>query len=363
MSNTTQFDNNTKTMSMGETVNKYKDMPEPETIWRGITEGDLGFVVGRSKSGKTIMCENFGFNLAARRDQFLGSKLYSHDKTVLFVPLEGIDLNDRKRNINQLEGYTQEEQQLIFNNYYIMDESPSHLDTNEKREMLIDCINMCNANVVIIDSLTRLYFGGKIEESATAQKVMSSISDISKATNATMIIIHHTPKIRRDKPMSIEDVAGSRVVAQENGFVIGINKCITGKRYVKDVAYRYRKEDSDNVLLFDINENRNIFLIGETSEYRALKGKDGRRNNTNRNYILDTILNYIKENDIEGNTVQSSDIYSLTDIKDKMSRKAFQDNFRRLTDKGLLIKIKKGEYKVNVEETTTTPIDISPATH
>ena len=105
-----------------------------------------------------------------------------------------------------------------------------------------------------------------------------------------MIVIHHTRK-QNGKAINIDSLAGSRVLAQEADFMIGINKTLSSTRYMKEVAFRYQKENDDFVYSFSINKDYWIEKGLEVNEFAILETpeNDGRRDDTNMIKVLEEI--------------------------------------------------------------------------
>ncbi len=84
-------------------------------------------------------------------------------------------------------------------------------------------------------SLSRLYSGG-IEDSGLAKQVSLRLRELTNKLKITLIVIHHTPK-QTGKPITIDSLAGSRILAQEADFLIGVGKTPDGRRYYKEVCF------------------------------------------------------------------------------------------------------------------------------
>src|SRR6185312_14300528 len=115
---------------------------------------------------------------------------------------------------------------------------------------------------------------------------MKNLRQLSKETGTTIIAIHHTHKLF-DRPLSMDNIAGSRVVAQELDFMIGINRTISGCRYIKDLAFRYAPCESESVRVFEIDDRCWLNVIEEEEESKLLAAPDGRRSDANANKIMD----------------------------------------------------------------------------
>ncbi len=79
-------------------------------------------------------------------------------------------------------------------NYQVITEIvPRLISTDEDWEEIERMKRVNKANVVFIDSLSRLYEGG-IEDSGLAKKVSLKLRVLSNKLQITLIVIHHTPK-------------------------------------------------------------------------------------------------------------------------------------------------------------------------
>jgi archaellum biogenesis ATPase FlaH len=264
-------------LTFREMKRSYETMPPTKYLWSGIKEGSCGLVFGPSKSGKTIFCENMAMNIAIGKNNFFGYDLDGTPKKVLFVSLEEHWVNRVDRNVKQYMALTEEQQALIDENYrYQHINFPKHVTKPEDWDNLETTMADSEAAVVIVDSITRLT-EGKIEGSDTAEKIMANLRDICHRLNVTLIAIHHTPKMN-GKEITMDSIKGSAVFSQESDFAIAVNKSPTGKRYIKNVFFRYAADDDEDVREFTIN-NETIWLDykGSTEE-ETLLPVDGRKN-------------------------------------------------------------------------------------
>lgn len=322
-----------------ELISKVQNAPPVPLIWRGIKKGSLGFIFGPPKTGKTMLAENLAYYIAARKDSFLGSPLMVDNEQVLLVSLEEPNTIKRgDRNSKALSSFSDEELQLINQNLLFFDEYESHIWLTDQWGKLVEDIQNTNADIVFIDSLTHLY-AGEIESSSFAQDLTKRLRTTAEKLNITLIIIHHTPKLL-GLPITIDSLAGSRILAQEAEFMIGVNRSFKNTRYIKDVAYRYQRE-SDLVLTFDITEDFRLVSNTETDESSLIKERDGRVDNSTRT----DIVNFIKEKSKES----EEGLVTTSDIKDccNKSDTQVQEWLTKLVNEGKLIKPKRGHYKLN----------------
>jgi hypothetical protein len=182
---------------------------------------------------------------------------------------------------------------------------------------------------------------GDIERSETARTISAELKRITYDCGITMIVIHHTPKLN-GRMLTIDTLAGSHVFAQEADFLIGINR-INGVRYIKEVACRYKREDDEKVLTFEINDHLWIVPGKKVNETSLFKESDGRTNDAN----LDAVRTLIRNTtDSQGSLdFRSYDIQR--DAEKDMDRSTFFEKLGELRSSGEITHIKKGEYKFN----------------
>lgn len=320
-------------------------------IWGGIKEGSFGYVFGPSKSGKTTFCENLAMMLVCGEKEFLGSPLLGRKYRVLFISMEEYKRPRSERNDRQIQ-YLKPPPDLIKNLLVVEDDFPKFIKEDNEWQILSETISESRAEVVIIDSLTRTG-GGEIERSDIARAVSAKLKEIAHECGVTMIVIHHTPKLN-GKMILIDSLAGSHVFAQEADFLIGVNK-ITGMyrhrgvRYLKEVASRYRREDDENVLAFEINEYMWLETKGKISEASLFESTDGRVDDTKFNYVYSIIMERVKES----GSLDFRDEDIRKKAEEKMNRGTYYEKIKDLVNLGVITRTSKGEYKFNSTPSVT----------
>ena len=318
-------------------IYKAQNAPKLKFLWAGIMVGSFGFVFGPSKSGKTIFCEHLAMSIAAGKEIFFDSPIECQMK-VLFVSMEEYWQPRTERNEKQFKFINAK----LGNNFQIVDENfPRQLSTKEDWELLKSHIIHSKAQVVFIDSLTRMY-SGSIEDSNTAKEIGLKLRELTNELSITLIVIHHTPK-QIGRPLTIDSLAGSRILAQEADFLIGISKSPDSTRYVKEVAYRYKASDDEKVTTFIINDYVCIEPTNKVSEASILKEKDGRADNTNTDMVLDLINE--KSLSPQGYATTRELFITLVD-SDIMSKPTMYSQLKKLESKGKILNPSKGIYKV-----------------
>ncbi|MEH2828192.1 AAA family ATPase [Segatella copri] len=95
-----------------------------------------------------------------------------------------------------------------------------------------------NIEVIIIDNFTNLCINSK--EAAEAGKIMQQLVAMRMTHNCTMLILAHVPKRKPGDPLTIDDLAGSKLLSNLADNIIGFNKSRKDKdmRYFIQLKYR-----------------------------------------------------------------------------------------------------------------------------
>lgn len=275
-----------KTLKFSQARELYKTMPEQKKLWSGVVEKSFGLVFGPSKSGKTIFCETLAISIAVGRKSYFDYPLDGIPKKVLFISLEESFRNRLGRNSKQFEALNEEEQTLMDENYDIQElDFPQFIVTKENWETLYKLIENSGAEVVFIDSITRMNHG-KLEDGKTAEEIMSRLRSISQELDITLFAIHHTPKLYGNL-ITMDSIKGSAVFAQESDFAIGVNRTDAKHRYIKNVFFRYENDDDEFVKEFAINQDAWLEQSDDVEEVEILRRTDRRRAEDKREVVKD----------------------------------------------------------------------------
>jgi hypothetical protein len=111
--------------------------------------------------------------------------------------------------------------------------------------------------VAVIDNLTALL--KRITESEDALEFMDKLVEIKLRHNISMLVIGHTPKRDLSKPLTEDDMAGSKQLMNlcDSAFAIGKSLKESHLRYLKQIKTRSAeyKYDSGNVATFKVVKN------------------------------------------------------------------------------------------------------------
>lgn len=116
------------------------------------------------------------------------------------------------------------------------------LDDVYNQRMILDEIEQTaleyKSEVIIIDNLTNLCLNAK--EGEEAGRVMQQFIKLRMKYKWSMLILAHVPKRKPTDPLTINDLAGSKIISNSVDNVIGLNRSKKGKdiRYLIQLKYR-----------------------------------------------------------------------------------------------------------------------------
>lgn len=168
-----------------------------------------------------------------------------------------------------------------FTNHYIFDENflRSELDLEKLRnsnsdfeeellQSLENEISFHKADVVIVDNIT--YLKNETEKAKDALRLMKILNNLKKKLDISILVLAHTPKRDPSKPISKNDVSGSKNIMNfcDSSFAIGESFAVNEQRYIKQIKERNVSKiyNSENILVYRITKI-NSFLQFEFIVY------------------------------------------------------------------------------------------------
>ena len=323
---------------MSEVVMK---LPKRKFIWGNIPDGgSVGIILGATGSGKSILSENIAMTLLSGAEEFLGLPInFDKDQTILSIGLEEGQVPRTQRQIEQSKRICQKVGESWKDRWFVItDEVSDYLTTDQDFKMIKDLIKKTNAKIVFLDSLTHLY-EGMIEDSMVAKRLMKKLRSLAKETKATIIVIHHTPKIYNYQ-MSNNSAAGSRVIAQELDFMFGINEASNGKKYIKMLKSRYCA-NTNKVRVVSISNDCWFELDKVMDEQELLIESDGRFDSSNKDKIYAFISEKCQTNE---DVVEVSELKEAFESSGEMTSVTIFSGLKSLIKEKKIVKLDHGKY-------------------
>jgi hypothetical protein len=132
--------------------------------------------------------------------------------------------------------------------------------------------------VVVIDNLTALL--KRITEAEDALEFMDKLGEIKLRYNISMLVIGHTPKRDLSKPLTEDDMSGSKQLINfcDSAFAVGKSMKESDVRYLKQIKTRNAeyKYGSENVVTFRVVKNGSYLcfeFIGFDDEKEHLRAR------------------------------------------------------------------------------------------
>ncbi len=99
-------------------------------------------------------------------------------------------------------------------------------------------INYSRAHTVIVDNIT--WLSASTEHSAAAQRLMRTLVELKNQLGLSILVIAHTPKMRRGLSVELNHLQGSKMLANFADNIIGMGRSSSGKdlRYLKPLKQR-----------------------------------------------------------------------------------------------------------------------------
>ena len=202
-------------------MEKGRQMDAPkELIHLIVVEHEVTFLFGDTGIGKTILAMQMACEMARQ------------GKRVLYVNFELSKQQLAQRYPNyQCHGafYIAN---IDYTKMHDVTEQSMILDEIQRRALELDI------EVVFIDNFTNLCINSK--EGSEAGNIMLQLMSLRMTHNWTMVILAHVPKRKPGDPLTLNDLAGSKILSNIADNVIGLNKSKKDKdmRYIIQLKYR-----------------------------------------------------------------------------------------------------------------------------
>jgi len=254
-----------------------KNRPVPQTLFGEFWfEGELCILFADTNLGKSILAVQIG-NSISRAEEIPGFKLESPSQPVLYFDFELSDKQFENRYSNNFTDHYK------FNDNFIRVEINPDAEMSEELSFE-DCLNHSleraifetGATVLINDNLT--YLKNETERAKDALPLMKHLKALKNKYGLSILALAHTPKRDFSKPITRNDLSGSKTLMNfcDSAFAIGESQKDKGIRYVKQIKVRQCEFlfDTENVCVCQIEKPDNFLkfnLIGYSTEREHLK--------------------------------------------------------------------------------------------
>lgn len=247
-----------------------KTSPIPEMLFSEFWhEGELCVLFSDSNLGKSILSVQIADSIS-KGQPIPGFKLEAKRQPVLYFDFE---LNPK-----QFEArYSVKNEALkTFEHHYSFDDNFRRGTINtdaalpngcDPEEHLIRCIEKCimatRAKVLIIDNIT--YLKTEMEQSKNALPLIHQLKALKSKYGLSILALAHTPKRDLSRPISQNDMQGSKMIFNfiDSCFAIGQSTAGNNTRYIKQIKARNTAiiYDTENVIVCRLDKHVNFLAF------------------------------------------------------------------------------------------------------
>lgn len=229
--------------------------PVPRDLFRTlIYENDITIIFGTTGSGKSMFAVQFAEEVSKR-------------EKVIYLDCELSDMQIKSRYTSEDGKIYQFPENLLRVEIDVFADLPQGMNEEEYLiKSLEDAIVSTGTKIVIVDNLT--WLRNDTEKAKDALGLMKKLQKIKKRYDITMIVLAHSPKRDETRPITINDLSGSMMLANSCDAMTAVGKCSTDPqmRYLKQLKSRYDPitYSTENVMLYQL-ERRADGFTGFTS--------------------------------------------------------------------------------------------------
>lgn len=243
-------------------LDEAKNRPIPNMLFSEFWyENEVCILYADTNLGKSILAVQIADSLSSG-NAITGFKLQSNAKRVLYLDFE---LSDKQFENRCSEDY---ENHYNFNKNFLRAELNTSLELPKEFKnieeylcaMLPKLITDNRVSVLIVDNLT--FLSAENEKAKDALVLMKALKKLSVAHQISILVLAHTPKRDEYKPISKNDLAGSKMLMNfcDSSFAMGNSSQDISFRYLKQIKQRNteHKYHSDNVVVCSLDKETNF---------------------------------------------------------------------------------------------------------
>jgi archaellum biogenesis ATPase FlaH len=245
-------------------IEQAKTRPIPQMLFGEFWfEGELCILFADTNLGKSILAVQIG-NSISRGEHIRGFKLETPKQSILYFDFELSDKQFENRySINFEQHYN------FDNNFLRVEINPdANIPEDQTFENYLNhslerSITETGAKVLIIDNLT--YLKNETEKAKDALPLMKHLKALKNKYGLSILALAHTPKRDLSKPITRNDLQGSKMLINfcDSSFSIGESHSDKNLRYLKQIKQRNTEQiyDAENVCVCQIDKPFNFLLF------------------------------------------------------------------------------------------------------
>jgi len=242
-------------------IEQAKKRPIPKMLFGEFWfEGELCILFADTNLGKSILAVQIG-NSITQAEHIPGFKLDTRKQSILYFDFELSDKqfeNRYSRDFDMHYGFDDNFIRVEINPDAEIPEKLSfedHLNDSLERSVI-----ETGAKVLIIDNLT--YLKSETEKAKDALPLMKHLKRLKSEFGLSILALAHTPKRDLSKPITRNDLQGSKMLINfcDSSFSIGESSNDKSTRYIKQIKARSTEiiYDTENVCVCHIEKPHNF---------------------------------------------------------------------------------------------------------
>ena len=253
-------------------IDEAKNRPTPKMLFSEFWhEGELCILFADTNVGKSILAVQIG-NSIALGQPMQGFKMEAERQKILYLDFE---LSDKQFEIRYSDNYQNHYQ--FIDNFLRAELDPDMEDSKGEFEKLLhDSLDVMilekGIKILIVDNIT--YLSKETEKAKDALPLMKELKKLKTKYNLSILALAHTPKRDQHKPITKNDLQGSKMLINfcDSSFAIGECEAEKGGRYLKQIKARNTEFifDSNNVAVCQIAKPNNFLMFQFQYPYNEL---------------------------------------------------------------------------------------------
>jgi len=219
-------------------------------------ENELAILFAETAAGKSLFAVQIADSIASGRP-ISGFDLTAGPQPVLYLDFELSDKQFEKRYSDACGKHFRFSDRFHRAEINYDCELPDSVDFEAWLSAEIEsAIKRLDIRVLIVDNLT--YLRDEVEQAKRALPLMKSLKRLKSVYELSILALAHTPKRDESRPISINDLAGSKMLANfaDSVFAIGKSQTDMNLRYLKQLKVRSSELEfsTDNVAVCEISK-------------------------------------------------------------------------------------------------------------
>ena len=228
-------------------------------------EGENCILFSDTNAGKTILAMQIADTISSGRRIVLGLTMDAQAQKVAYIDLELSEMQFRKRYSDVNGSDYQFSSNLLRVEINPDAECPDGYSFEDSlRASLERLVVDHGVKILVVDNIT--FFSNELEQAKGALPLMKWLKALGRKHGLSILILAHTPKRNMSNPITVNDLAGSKMLSNfaDSIFAIGVSAKDSKMRYIKELKQRNEayKYDADNVIVCEIEKPGDFLQFG-----------------------------------------------------------------------------------------------------